>query len=249
MSEFDPEPAADALAEARRTRRWLARLPGAPSNAAQAYAIQDRVALSAGPITGWKVGAASATAEPFRAPIHASTFFEDRHLPAVLFHLVGVEAELVYRFGRDLPPRDSLYTESEVMDAVVAIHPAIEIVDTRFTVFGEADSFSQRADQQNHGALAIGPALADWRGVDAVRQPVSLRLSGDVAHQGIGGNSAGDPIRLLVWLANIGAVPLGGLRAGHAVTTGSCTGTIFARIPVTARADFRGVGAVDIVIE
>ena len=57
------------------------------------------------------------------------------------------------------------------------MHPAIEIADTRFAVFGAVDAHSQRADQQNHGVLVLGPGLSDWRGLDPVTQPVRLTVS------------------------------------------------------------------------
>src|SRR4051794_28408489 len=118
------------------------------------------VAHRLGPVVGWKVGSATLHSEPFRAPIHEATLrIEDPRLPADLFHVIGVEAEIVYRFARDLPPRATPYARDEVLAAVGSMHPAVEIVDTRFSAFGSVDALSQRADQQNHGALSVGPAL------------------------------------------------------------------------------------------
>ena len=122
--------AAEALLEARRTRRWLAALPeGArPGTDAEAYAIQDRVVQALGEVGGWKVGAATPDSEPFRGPIQATTIFADtERVPANLLHVIGVEAELAYRFNRDLPPRDTPYTRDEVLDAIGTLHPVIEI--------------------------------------------------------------------------------------------------------------------------
>src|SRR4051794_33143486 len=123
-----------------------------------------------------------------------------------------------------------------------------EIVDTRFSAFGSVDALSQRADQQNHGALSVGPALQNWSPVDPVRQPVRLTINGTVRFDGIGENSAVDPVRVLVWLANHGTHAFGGLRAGHVVTTGSCTGTIFVEPGTHIAAAFPGLGAIEIEI-
>jgi len=101
---------------------------------------------------------------------------------------------------------------------------AVEIVDTRFAAFGSVDPLSQRADQQNHGALSVGPPLENWSAVDPVRQPVQLTIDGTVRFDGPGENSAVDPVRLLVWMANHGTQAHGGLRAGQVVTTGSFYG-------------------------
>src|SRR5688572_12550876 len=214
MMMADCARAAEALLLARATRRWLDALPAGaqPTNETEAYAIQDAVARRLGPIAGWKVGSATLHSEPFRAPIHEATLrIEEPRLPADLFHVIGVEAEIVYHFARDLPPRANPYTRDEVLAAAGAMHPAVEVVDTRFSAFGSVDALSQRADQQNHGALSVGPALQDWSAIDPVRQPVRLTINDKVRFDGIGENSAVDPVRLLVWLANHGTHSLGGL--------------------------------------
>ena len=251
MKTTDCARAAEMLLEARATRRWLDALPdGAqPASETEAYTIQDMVARRLGPIVGWKVGSATLDSEPFRAPIHEATLrIEDPRLPAGLFHVIGVEAEIVYRFARDLPPRATPYARDEVLAAVGSMHPAVEMVDTRFSAFGSVDALSQRADQQNHGALSVGPALQNWSLVDPVRQPVRLTINGTVRFDGIGENSAVDPVRLLVWMANHGTHALGGLRAGQVVTTGSCTGTIFVEPGTHIAAAFPGLGAIEIEI-
>jgi 2-keto-4-pentenoate hydratase len=251
MARIDIARAAEALLEARNTHRWLHSLPdGArPMTEVEAYAIQDAIARHLGPVVGWKVGSATQESEPFRAPIHATTLLrEAHHLPASMLHFIGVEAEIVFRFARDLTPRPLPYTRAEVMAAVDAMHPAIEIVDSRFAVFGAADALSQRADQQNHGALIVGAAAKVRADVAPEHQPSKLMIDGIVRREGIGGNSAVDPVRLLVWLANRGAHTFGGLRTGQLVTTGSCTGTIFVAPGTSVRAEFPGLGSVDLEI-
>ena len=251
MNRSAIEAATDALLDARRTRRWLTALPehARPATDADAYAIQDLVASRLGEVSAWKVGAATPDAEPFRGPIQASTVFEatDR-VPADFLHLIGVEAEIAYRFARDLPPREAPYSREDVLAAIGAIHPVIEILDTRFVALGAADPLSHRADHQNSGALAVGPAVSEWRGIDPMRQPVRLLLDGTLRHEGVGGNSAGDNIRLLVWMANHGARSLGGLKAGQIVTTGSCSGTDFVERGTRVRAEFPGLGSIEIHI-
>jgi 2-keto-4-pentenoate hydratase len=249
---FDPTRAAQALLHVRRTSARLDKFPdGArPGSDAEAAAVQDLVAAELGSVAGWKVGSATATAEPFRAPIHGETLFvEQDRIPAAMFHVIGVEAEIAYRFARDLPPGDAPYTREAVLDAVASVHPAIEVIDTRFKVFGQATPLSQRADQGSHGALAIGPAVENWRGLDPVTQPVRLEIDGKTACETVGGNSAEDPVRLLVWLANSGTHTLGGLRAGQVVTTGSCTGTIFVQPGARIRAEFPGLGSNALTID
>jgi 2-keto-4-pentenoate hydratase len=212
-----------------------------------AYAVQDAVVRRLGPVAGWKVGATSPEAEPFRSAITTSTL---RTSPARLalteFAFVGVEAELAYLVGHDLPARDRPYDTSEVAAAIASIHAAIEIVDSRFARFGTVDRPTQAADRMNHGALVVGSGATDWAAIDPPSHPVDLHISGyDPVHT-IGGNSAGHPLRMMVWMANVGARSLGGLRAGQWVTTGSCTGTIFVDRPCRVTAAFPGIGIAEL---
>jgi 2-keto-4-pentenoate hydratase len=243
--------AADALLRARRDRAWIEALPeGArPADAAEVAAIQRLVAEGRGPVGGWKVGAANPQAEPGAAPLNVvDLHLTPEPLSASRFNVTGVEAEIAYMLGRDLPPREAPYSREEVLDAVESLHPVIEIVDTRFTRLKVADPLSHNADQVNHGALVVGPALADWRAIDPVNQPVRLLFDGQVVMEHVGGNTAGDPVRLLQWLADTGARAYGGLTAGMIITTGSCTGLEMVDPGTRILAEFPGLGSVETAI-
>lgn len=246
---FEVAKAIEALVGARRDRRRLDALPeGArPRTEAEAYAVQDGVAARLGRVGGWKVGAKGPASEPFRAPIMADALFPAGPVPAARFNLIGVEAELAYRFDRALPRRAEPYGVEEVSDAVGAVLPAIEVLDTRFAGLGTADALSHRADHQNGGALILGPPVSDWRGIDPPRQPVQLWIGGVLRHEGVGGNTAVDNLRLLVWLANGGA-GAGGIAAGQVVTTGSCSGTDLVEPGTRVRAVFASLGDVEALI-
>ncbi|MBP2312763.1 2-keto-4-pentenoate hydratase [Azospirillum soli] len=244
--------AVETLVAARQNRMLLPELPPSarPSSKEEAYAIQNEVARRIGAVTAWKVGAPAPDAEPSCAPINQATvFFGVDRLPADLFHVIGIEAEIVYRLGRDLPARDEPWTREEVLDAVASVHPAFEICDTRFATYGSQDALSHLADQANHGALIIGAAVPNWRSIDPVKQPITLDIDGKRAADVVGGNSAGDPVRLLTWLANVGAKPFGGLHAGDAVTTGSCTGTIFVQPGSRSVATYPGFGTIELTVQ
>jgi 2-keto-4-pentenoate hydratase len=242
--------AAHALLRARRERQWLDALPeGArPQTLDEVYAIQALVASELGPVAGWKVGAAMPQAEPSGAPLHADTLrWDATPFRADAFNLTGIEAEIGYRLRANLPPRDAPYSRDEVLDAIDALHPTIELVDSRFEAMGP-DKLSHAADQGSHGALVIGPALSEWRHIDPPTLSVTLSFNGTVAVQHVGGNSAGEPIRLIQWLANTGARAFGGLKAGMVITTGSTTGMLFVPPGTRVLAEFAGVGVVETAV-
>lgn len=196
--------AATLLIEAHQTGKGLAELPAdcRPRSAAEAYAIQDAVARRLGTIAGWKTGAATREAEPAYAPIFAVTASPAR-FPAKGQRLFGIEAELAFRLARDLPPRDKPYGRDEVVAAVASMHPAVELVNSRFADWQNVDTWSKVADNQSNGALIYGPEIAAWQklDIDLARPPITVRIDGAVAAQTTG-NSGGDPLRLLVALAN-----------------------------------------------
>ncbi len=248
MEVHDIEAAAGLLLTARRERRpipadRLERMPIA--SRAEAYAIQEAVASALGPVGAWKVGAPSPEAEPARAPILAEAIHASpARLPAAAFHHIGIEVEIAYRLGRDLPPREAPYDRTEVEAAIEAILPTVEIVDTRLADPEAMGPLWKLADNQLNGGLVLGEPLASWRAVDPMTQPVRLQVDGALVHEGRGGNSAGDPMRLLVWLANACGSHCGGLRRGQVVTTGTLTGLRFVAPGAEIRASLPGLGEV-----
>lgn len=248
---YDFTSAAKLLIDARTGPRPAA-LPAElqPATPADAYLVQDLVVNARGEVAGWKVGAPTPEAEPFRGAITRDSLFEGRavRLEASFFNVIGVEAELAYRFGSDLPPRDTPYTTEDVLAAITSLHAAIEVVDTRYEEWNKQDALSRLGDQASHGALIVGEGIEDFSAIVPVQQQVRLRIDGEVAAEHDGGNSAGDPIRMLVWLANQGAVSLGGIRAGQIVTTGSTTGSIFVAQGAQVIAEFPGVGTAELLL-
>ncbi len=224
-----------------------------PETETEAYGIQDHVARALqaryGSVIGWKVGAASSEAVPFAAPLHEATLFHgDTALPHGFCRHRGVEAEIVYRFARDLPARERPWTLEEVLDAIGSVHTAIEIIDTRFAEPNSQPRLAHLADQGSHGALIIGPGSDQWRSLSPVSETVTLNLGDGRRITHIGGNSAGDPRRLLVWLANHAAARGMPLLKGCVVTTGSMTDTVFLPSGLTVTAQIASLAPVSVTL-
>ena len=245
MAHAEMTLALDSLMAARRGGVRPVRLKpeATPDTLAEAYRWQDALLARLGPVAGWKVGADNPASEPFRAGLTASTLhFSPAKLDRSGFNVIGVEAEIVYTLVHPLPVRAEPYTRAEVLPAIGSVHAGIEIVDTRFAAWGIVERPSQIVDQFNHGALIIGEGRSHGFEIDPQAQMVQLNLNGEPVVRKAGGNSAGDAINLLIWLANVGAASHGGLVAGATITTGSWTGTLFAGPGTHVRASFDGVG-------
>ncbi|HKF74325.1 MAG TPA: fumarylacetoacetate hydrolase family protein [Stellaceae bacterium] len=204
-----------------------------PKSADEAYAAQTAlVALlmpRLGPIVGWKVGAPSPTAEPAASPLLADLVQPSpARFGGPRLRLRGIEAEVAFRFGKPMPARDEPYGEEEVSDAIHSIHPAIELVETRFEAWEGPPGLAKLADIGSNGGFCFGPGSTDWRSRDLARPTVTLEIDGNRIAERIGGNTAGHPMRTLIWLANHTSRLALGIKAGDIVTTGSHTGLVFA---------------------
>ena len=249
--------AAEALRDARLRHQSMDALPEAcrPPTIPDGYRVQDAlVALMGEDVVGWKIGSTSKKAQqlvgttgPFAARIRASNFHDS---PAVLaadaFFMRALEAEFAFRLGADLPARDAAYGRDEVIAAAGALHPAIEISDSRFTDWSKVGAPSLIADNGNEGQVIFGAPVDDWRGLDLPGHQAAMIVNGETVAEGRGANVLEDPIAALVWLANDQRERDDGLRAGEVVITGSCTGVSMAQAGDVARAEFGSLGAVEI---
>ena len=229
--------AAELFLEARNTATPFADLPTAfaPTSMEEAYFVQDAMYRAIEPAVAqapraWKVGAPAADATPLFGPM-ITAWIKDS--PALLVdprhRLRGLEAEISFLIGKDLPRRAAPYTREELIDAVESCHPAIEELEAGLTVPAQAGRLSMIADLQMHGGFIHGPAVSNWRQIDFAKESVSLAVDGDVKVERTASNTAGtDLLRLVLYLVNEGAPRTGGLKRGSWVTTGSWTGNTFA---------------------
>lgn len=252
--------AANLLAAAYRRRERLEALPPdlAPGTLAEAYAIQDRLVEAwGGESVGWKLSCTSDVArrtlkadEPCRGRVMAGKV--DRS-PATLdggrYFMRLVEPEFGFRLGRDLPPSGAPFDAEAVVDAVDAMIPLIEIVDTAYRDWTAVGVPSLVADNMLSGGLVLGEPAADWRREELASREVSLAINGEIVTRGSGGNVLGHPVNALLWLANHLSGMGMGLRAGEVVATGLATGLAYADAGDTAVADFGEFGRVTVAFD
>ncbi len=214
----------------------------------QVYAIQDRVAAEMGGVGGWKVSAPSPDVDPIAAPLFASLIGPTpASLPASRFHALGVEAEFGFRFGRALLPRSEFYTREEIISAIEAMEPTIEVVDSRLGAWAQNDAMWKLADNQINGYLVHGPPVLRWHDIDFSSFPVELWIDGTVAVPAEESrNPAGDLLRLTSWLVNHLVTTRSGIQSGDIVTTGSYTGLLWVQPGQDVVARYPGIGEVSV---
>jgi 2-keto-4-pentenoate hydratase len=237
--------AAKLLVSAHRSRTPAVTAEVVLKSEKEAYRVQDAVfaALWSGarPVA-WKAGGPSDKVEPTAAPIPAENLL---HSPASVagadMRMIGVEAEVAFRFAKDLPPRSRPYSEKVVAAAVGEVVVAIELCDTRLARWKETTGLWKLADFQNNSALVVGGGTKDWQKIDFMQQEVEFRIGARLV-KAKGAHSFGNPFRLLPWLAAHCAKRGLGLHAGDVVTTGAWTGLEIAKVGDEVTARFPGIG-------
>jgi len=216
-----------------------------PQSDTDAYEIQDAVIRQlAESVGGWKVGAASATTAAFCAPIWTRMIRESpaSYLAGEL-RLIGIEAEIAFRLGQDLPARASAYDRTEVIQGAT-LHPVIEVVDSRYADFRSLDRAAILADNYSNGGLVYGPAVPNWQALDFGRTKIEVTEDGDPFADS-SGSATRDPVAALVAFANL-MNGRGGAKAGTFITTGSWTGLVFTKRGAHIVADFGPLGRVEV---
>jgi 2-keto-4-pentenoate hydratase len=240
---FRVDDAARLLVEARRQGRLVEPFMPGPPRPEDAYAVQDAVARHLGAVAGWKVGAKGPNETPSAAPLLADLIRPSPATwPSDALHMIGIEAEIAFRIGRDIEPRSEPLDEEEVCRAVESVHAAIEIVDTRLMGWADADRLWVLADNQSNGGFVYDPDGIAWRNQDFSDASVCLSINDRTIMERRGGNPSGDPRWLLRWLLGHCVQHRGGLRAGMLVTTGSYTGMTFIDPGASVEATFHGIG-------
>jgi 2-keto-4-pentenoate hydratase len=241
--------AADLLLDARRTGTPIADLPETlrPTTLEEAYFIQDKMSWAYEDVGGWKVGAPSAEATPAFAPMPLAWICASGDkLCGPNHRYYGLEAEIAFKLGSDLPPRSTPYTRQEVVAAIASMHPAIEILETALIDPDQATKLTTVADMAMHGGFVYGEAVADWQSIDFAKESVTLAVDGAIRVERTGSNTSGDLMRLLPFLANEGASRTGGLKKGDWITTGSWTGNTLATSGSRVEVQFARAGRVNL---
>lgn len=230
--------AARILCDAWREGRHLDGLPEAcrPVDRQQGLAVQAAWAPCLGQaVAGWKIAATSLAGQrhigvdgPLAGPVFAHRLHGDGACVSLAANRMRVaECEIVFHFGARLAPRDGGYGRDEVLAAVSAVGPGIEVPDSRFLAFERAGQAQLLADAACTNELLLGATTpADARLLTLASLNVHALLGdGHVVH-GVGANVLGDPLAALLWFVNERSAAGVTLESGSFVTTGTCVAPI-----------------------
>jgi 2-keto-4-pentenoate hydratase len=181
---------------------------------------------------------------PDYGPVLASTIYRDGDtIPVSRFIAPKVEAEIVFVIGERLVGPGVTVTQAHA--AIAGAVAAMEIVDSRIADWRIklADTV---ADLASNGAMATSSRIVPITDIDPRLVGMTLTRNGELIDTGAGAAALGDPVAVVVWLANV----LGGdgvaLEPGHLIMTGA----LHAAVPMTPgdvfRAEFDRLGPITV---
>ncbi len=247
----------DLFRDARANASGIEALPehATPRTEADGYAIQRAFISSHDePVVAWKIGATSqvamdlfATDAPFLGPVFSSEVaLSPVRLDQRRYQHFIIEAEFSVRLASSLPARGRDYERDDVVRAIEAVVPCLEIVSPRWSALPKGSAPRAIADNGLTGGLVLGEAHpTNGADVDLVDHAVSVSVDGGEVAAGSGAAVLGDPVNVLVWAANR-LLRLGDhLRAGQIVATGTVSGLTHVAAGQVVRADFGRLGHVE----
>ena len=253
MTTFDERAAIDRFWEARRSGEffpedWRDRL-----DFEQAYRVQLGVAarrVAAGERqVGWKVAQTSAETRRqfgFAEPVFGCLMDEGLRRSGHAYgrdELIrpGCEPEVCVRLSA---PLSGTIDATAARGAIAALHPAFEVIEVRGDIAGQkALAIADNAAQEG---VVLGDPAPFAEGMDLAAMECRVVVNGQEAARGRGDAVLGDPLNAVVWLAGKLAQFGLGLRSGDLVMTGSITRMLPLSPGDRARAEFEGIGAVEV---
>jgi 2-keto-4-pentenoate hydratase len=238
--------AAQHLFAARKSGTPGERLPEScrPSDADSALAIQDRVLeLMGDTVGGWKCAVPMPKAPVILSPIPKSQIV--RSSPRVPTTSALIEPEVAFVLSRDLPARETAYTEDELRAAIGESHFVLELLRTSYANKAEASSLEILADAYNNFGLLLGPVIPN-----ALERPletlhVTITGGGRTIHDRDGRHPSGHPLKAFAWLVQYLNSRGQGLQAGEVVTTGSYAGIVEVPVGVPVHVQLGDLGVIE----
>ena len=248
MNEIELNRAVDELLAAYRGGSLMEDLPAAcrPGSVSEARQIQDRLVARLGGHGGWKVAPIQPGVEPGCAPIpRERVLHSPARWPVPGTAVLELEVEVAVSFAHDLDGTNPI-GQDEVRAAIAGLHPALEIVASRFRDRASLPVFTTTADLQNNGGLVAGPATTGWQTLELDRLAIELLFDGRQVAKADSGAHQDSMLASLTWLANHARTRGKPLRRGQIVLTGARIKPTPVERGVLVHARVNGLGTVEL---
>lgn len=248
---LDPAAVARQFVAARRAARSLPDFPGAlPPDMETGYLVQEAaIDLWPEPVVGWKVGRiptelqAELKAERVMGPVFAGHVWAadpavPTPLPVIAGGFAAVEAEYIYRMGRDAPADKLDWTPEEALAYVGDLLVGVEFAASPLATINVLGPRVVASDFGNNAGLILGRVVPNWRERPDLVPPCHAWVEGRLVGEGAPESIPGGPPASLAFLMAACAARGRPLKAGQLVTTGAASGIHDIEAGQTARITF-----------
>jgi len=260
MPALDPRRKAELIVELFRGRRPTEILPPDlyPASLAEAYAIRRcfqevEEATGRGAIAGYKIGLTTPVMQRLcgiAEPCYGAIFKTEVHnrraeLSSVDYCRLGIETEIVFRLGDDLPHGNDA---ARVAAAVESAAAAIELLEDLRYDYRRLDAAAMVAGNVWNAGVVCAAPVKGWRALDLARVTARLSINDREIGSGVGRDVMGHPLNALAWLAQKLADEGTPLRSGMMVMTGSMVPIQHPVAGDRVLVEVSGLGAVELVL-
>ncbi len=260
MPPLEPGRKAERIVELFRSRRLTEILPADvyPASLEEAYAIRRcfqeiEVATGRGAVAGYKIGLTTPVMQQLcgiAEPCYGAIFTREVHnwraeLRAGDYCRLGVETEIAFRLGADVPEGDDPRSVAAAVESAAA---AIELIEDLRYDYRRLDAAAMVAGNVWNAGVVLGAPVAEWPALDLPRVTARLSINDRELGSGVGGDVMGNPLNALVWLAKKLADEGTPLRHGMIVMTGSMVPIQYPLAGDRVLVQVSGLGAAELVL-
>ena len=260
MAKLDVREKAERIVELFRSRRPTGTLPPElyPADLDEAYAIRSAFqeieeTKGRGAVAGYKIGLTTAVMQRLCGidqPCYGAIFSREVHhrraeLAAADYCHLGVETEIAFKLGDDLPQRGDLGTIGAAVESCMA---AIELIEDLRYDYKRLDAAAMVAGNVWNAGVVLGTPVPDWQSRDLARATARLSINGREIGSGRGADVMGNPVNALAWLADKLAADGTPLRRGMIVMTGSMVPIHYPMAGDRVMVEVSGLGSAELVL-
>lgn len=207
-----------------------------PADLAAGYACQrEAIRLWPDAIAGWKVGYIAPERRDdsgedrligpiFSRAIQNATSGQCLDFPVFIGGFAAVEAEFVFRLGRNADPGKTDWTPAQAVNLISALHIGVETAGSPLATINILGPSVVVSDFGNNAGLILGPEIPGWEALDESDLACETHIEGVCVGSGGAASVPGGLLAALCFALNRCARLGLPMQTGALITTGAATG-------------------------
>lgn len=219
-----------------------------PATTEDAIAIQRALTASmADKVGGWKCCLPASDRINIGA-IFAQTIYSESPCPVKLDNSAcRIEPEIAFRFKEDLPPRDTDYSDADIIAALSGAHLALEFIQNRYSGTEEVSYLENLADCLFNQGMYLGPEIPLDKAISSAQ--IDFVLTQGTTKTFSGKHPNDGPLLPVFWLVNFLNKQGIGIQAGQVVITGSYAGVHEVKPDIAFSIEYSGLGTMNVLCQ